>query len=196
MCQLSRDMKRSGGYINDSDEFMTPTEVKLVKMKPLLIRILTVGRETGGRTTAPRPQLGSTIIITFGRGHPRRNFKWLGDREPTDRALPARSQSAARLSSVGIHVSKANCRHERRGKSVRWADVACSIFWAHVAPNDDQESRLDHRCFFLIFDASQRKRADIIQQERIGSVYLDAHVLKVLGVEIWPLSSDSINHRF
>ncbi|KAI7940219.1 hypothetical protein MJO28_013871 [Puccinia striiformis f. sp. tritici] len=150
MCRLYRRMERSGGHI-DSEEFTTPTEVKLVKMKCLLCRRFMTGSLTTGI--------------------------WSGDREPTDRASPARSQSAVRLSSVGIHVSKAN-RRRKKQRGVNYNEKVAkevshvssmgrfSLFnftWAYVALNDDQETRPGHRIFFAIFNALQGKLAGKIQ---------------------------------
>ncbi|POW02473.1 hypothetical protein PSHT_12089 [Puccinia striiformis] len=108
-------MKRSGGY--DFDEFTTPTEVKLVNMKCLLV--LYRRFMTGSLTTGSRPQLGSTLAFgrhTRLRGQllrlatspsPKRGQLrehgirvatiakgeaiWLGDRDRTDRASLART---------------------------------------------------------------------------------------------------------
>ncbi|KNE91109.1 hypothetical protein PSTT_16691 [Puccinia striiformis] len=192
-------MERSGGHI-DSEEFTTPTEVKLVKMKCLLCRRFM----TGSLTTGSRPQLGSTLApgrhtrlrgqllrlatpsLKRGQlcGHGIRvatiaevEAIWSGDREPTDRASPARSQSAVRLSSVGIHVSKAN-RRRKKQRGVNYNEKVAkevshvssmgrfSLFnftWAYVALNDDQETRPGHRIFFAIFNALQGKLAGKIQ---------------------------------
>ncbi|KAI7941646.1 hypothetical protein MJO29_013720 [Puccinia striiformis f. sp. tritici] len=132
MCRLYRRMERSGGHI-DSEEFTTPTEVKLVKMKCLLCRRFM----TGSLTTGSRPQLGSTLAP--GRHTRLRVYGQETGNLPTGpRQRDPKVQSAClrsaytsprpiagERSSVGLITTKKLPKRSRM--SVRWADLACSI---------------------------------------------------------------------